>query len=256
MLHPDIWLGLKQGLLLGTAALALVVPTQPVRLAPRPSAVPAPASPLALLARLRRELEAASLQPSADLRRVAEWVVGSHDNAGLPFAIIDKKQAQIFLFDAQGAVLGASPALLGRAPGDDSVPGIGQRPIAAVRPEERTTPAGRFVTQPGRNASHENVLWVDYEAAVSMHRVRLSNPAEHRLERLNTPDIGDNRISYGCINLPPAFFNDLVWPRFSPRGGVTYVLPEVKPLDAVFPAVPRLAPKPEQAPETGAFAAI
>ncbi len=234
MVSEDIWVGLKQGLLMGAAALALLLPTQPARLATRLSAG-SPAAPPMLLARLDQDLDAAALAPSPDLRRLAQWVVSTRDNAGLPFAIIDKKAAQVFLFDVQGQVLGATPALLGRAPGDDSVAGIGQRPIAAVRPEERTTPAGRFVTTPGRNASKEEVLWVDYDAAVSMHRVRLSDPTEHRQERLDTVDSSDNRISYGCINLPPAFFNDMLWPSFKAHGGITYVLPEVKPLKLVFP---------------------
>lgn len=232
----EVWLGLKQGLLLGAAALAVTMPVRPVHLGQHLSMqAPVETTTASTADDLRRELDAASPVATPDLRRVAEWVLLSRDNGGLPFAILDKKAAQVFLFDPQGHLVGATPALLGRAPGDDSVAGIGQRPIADVRPEERTTPAGRFVTSPGRNALNEDVLWVDYDTAVSMHRVRLSNPAEHRLERLSSPDISDNRISYGCINLPPAFFNDLLWPRFKAHGGVTYVLPEVKPLEVVFP---------------------
>jgi len=103
-----------------------------------------------------------------------------------------------------------------------------------VRPSERTTPAGRFVAQPGKNAGHEDVLWVDYDAAVSMHRVRATNPAEHRLERLASPTPKDNRISYGCINMPVKFFEQTLWPTFGKRGGIVYVLPEKKSLEQVF----------------------
>ena len=56
------------------------------------------------------------------------------------------------VFDGDARLIGSSPVLLGGTPGDDSVPGIGTRPIAQVLPQERTTPAGRFVAERGRNA--------------------------------------------------------------------------------------------------------
>lgn len=223
--------GLRQGLLIGAAVLVLVLP--PARPALRPAlskAAPAPAL-------LERRLELGEADVSADARQLAQWIVTSADNGERHFAIVDKKNAQVLVFDAAGRLAGATPVLLGYAAGDDTVPGIGQRPIEQVRPEERTTPAGRFVAQSGRNALNEDVVWVDYEAAVSMHRVRATNPAERRLERLASPTADDNRISYGCINMPPAFFETVVWPAFGQRRGIVYVLPEHKPLADVFPGV-------------------
>jgi hypothetical protein len=82
-----------------------------------------------------------------------------------------------------------------------------------VLPQEKTTPAGRFIGEPGRNARGEDVIWVDYDAAVSMHRVITFNAAERRLERLKTPTIEDNRISYGCINIPVEFYEATSDPR-------------------------------------------
>ncbi|UUZ73277.1 hypothetical protein LP415_08285 [Polaromonas sp. P1(28)-8] len=119
--------------------------------------------------------------------------------------ILDKKNTRVFVFDPSGKLRGATPVLVGAAKGDDSVTGIGGRPIAEVAPHERTTPAGRFMAEPGRNTLGEDVVWVDYEAAVSMHRVRALEPAERRLERLASPTTDDNRISYGCINMPVEF---------------------------------------------------
>ena len=43
------------------------------------------------------------------------------------------------------------------------------------------------LSEPGRNLQGEDIVWVDYDAAVSMHRVRANNPAERRLERLARP---------------------------------------------------------------------
>jgi len=50
--------------------------------------------------------------------------------------------------------------------------------------------------------------------------------AERRLERLATPTADDNRITFGCINVPAAFYDAYVKPSLGNRNGVVYVLPE------------------------------
>ena len=160
--------------------------------------------------------------------------VAAGDNRQQPFAVIDKKNARLFIYDASGALKASSPVLLGLARGDASVPGIGERPMAQIKPDERTTPAGRFVSEPGRNTSGEDIVWVDYEAAISMHRVRATNKAERRLQRLASPSVADNRISYGCINVPAAFYDAHVKPALGERHGVVYVLPESTPMASHF----------------------
>ena len=170
-------------------------------------------------------------QPS---REMADWIVDSGDNHLKPFVIVDKKQAKVFVFDATGHLLGSAPVLLGLAIGDDSVPGIGQRKLSSIRPEERTTPAGRFVASLDRNVRGEEILWVDYEAAISMHRVITSNPKERRLQRLASPSTSDRRISYGCINVPVQFYNMVLSPAFAGTDGIVYVLPETRSARDVF----------------------
>ncbi len=180
--------------------------------------------------------EVRSPQPVLPPQVVAfmQWMEQTRDNEGMSFAVIDKTQAQLWLFDPAGQALGSSPVLLGWARGDASVPGIGERPMAKILPHERTTPAGRFPLEPGRNASGEDVLWVDYHAAVSMHRVRATLPTERRLQRLATASAADNRISYGCINVPRAFYDQQLKPRFVSQRGVLYLLPETMPLTVLF----------------------
>jgi hypothetical protein len=171
---------------------------------------------------------------SPDARHVANWVVDSGDNLGMPFVIVDKKEAKVFVFRADGQLRGAAPALLGLAVGDDAIPGIGNRKLSSIRPDERTTPAGRFVASLGRNLHGEEILWVDYDGAISMHRVITSNLKEHRAQRLATPTPLDNRISYGCINVPVKFYENVVSPVFTGTNGIVYVLPEIKLPDEVF----------------------
>lgn len=171
---------------------------------------------------------------SNELRFIADWVADSGDAGGGPFVIIDKKGAKVYVFDRHANLSGVSPVLLGIAAGDDTVPGVGLRPLSQIQPEERTTPAGRFVGERGHNARGEDVVWVDYDAAVSMHRVLTTSPVQRRLERLASPSTDDNRISYGCINVPIAFYEQFIRPTFAEERAIIYVLPDQKPLNQVF----------------------
>jgi hypothetical protein len=202
------------------------------RAPPQGFARPVPVPPRAVAAEPARAnfgREAAS----GDVHRVADWVAASGDNHGLPFMIVDKVDARVLLFDGRSRVLGAAPALLGLGHGDDSVPGIGQRRLATIAPSERTTPAGRFEASLGNDLEQE-VLWIDYDAALSLHRVIVGNPADHRHERLASATPLDNRISYGCINVPASFFDRIVVPAFRGTVGIVYILPETKTFGDVF----------------------
>jgi hypothetical protein len=171
---------------------------------------------------------------SSDANSALARVLLTRDNDAAPFLIIDKRNARMWLFDAQGQARGNTAVLLGLARGDDTVPGIGEKPLAKIRVGERTTPAGRFVAEPGRNARGDDIFWVDYEAAVSIHRVHDVDRGDHRIQRLSTPSVADNRISYGCINVPIAFFDQTLLPLIAGQRPVVYVLPETRPLSTIF----------------------
>jgi hypothetical protein len=164
----------------------------------------------------------------ADVVHVANWVSYTHNAKKKAFVLIDKKQARMYVFDPQGKLKSDAPILLGKAVGDHTVPGIGNKPMSQIKEDEKTTPAGRFLAQPGRNSKNEDIIWIDYNAAVSMHRMRKVSAEERRAERMSTPDPGDNRISYGCVNVPPDFYNSVLRPTVSKYGAFVYVLPETK----------------------------
>ena len=185
---------------------------------------------------LPRVADFVSEQAAPAVRSMANWIMASRDHQGMPFVIVDKQHVRVFVFQPDGKLSGATAALMGSAVGDESVSGIGEREMSAILPHERTTPAGRFITAPGVNTFGEDIVWVDYEAAVSMHRVRAKEPRERRIERLASVTPDDNRISYGCINLPVAFYEAVVKPAFGSARGVVYVLPETQALQAVFGA--------------------
>jgi len=177
----------------------------------------------------------ASETPSEALAQVANWVIASGDNGGMPFIVIDKVAAEVLLFDAEGQVVGKAAALLGVTPGDDSAPGVGDRELSEIKPEDRTTPAGRFVARFGPASGNRNVLWVDYATSISLHAVVTRNKKERRLQRLRSATPDDNRITFGCINVPAPFYEKVVRALLKDAGGVVYILPETKPLNEVFP---------------------
>lgn len=178
-------------------------------------------------------------RPSREARHVARWVVHAGDNHNgdrrlLPFVIVDKQHARLFVFEADGRLRGAAPALLGAGIGDTAPAGIGNRALSSIAPRERTTPAGRFLSALGVGARNEDVLWVDYEGAVAIHRVITTNPKERRLQRLASATPRDNRISYGCINVPANFYDEVLRPAFAGTYGIVYVLPETSSAQKVF----------------------
>lgn len=166
---------------------------------------------------------------------LADWVIGAGDNEDLPFVIIDKAAAVAVVYSPAGEVIGSTPVLIGSAIGDDPTPGVGERELRDVLPEDRTTHAGRFIGGYGPAADGREVLWVDFDTALSMHPVVTTNPVERRLERLNSETVDDNRITFGCINVPVAFYEGLVQPIFTQSNGVFYILPETRALAEVFP---------------------
>ena len=90
------------------------------------------------------------------------------------------------------------------------------------------------MTEPGRNLRGDDIVWIDYDSAVSLHRVRSVSAAERRHQRLASGSARDKRISYGCVNAPEAFYNQHIAPLFGQGPGVVYVLPDTEPFATFF----------------------
>ena len=174
-------------------------------------------------------LEAAS----AEVKRVARWVVFSGDNRGLPFLLVDKVNAQALVFSPAGRLEGSAPVLLGMARGDRLL-APNSATMAVMKPEQRITPAGRFESRLAKDYEGAELLVLDYEAAISLHPVLTKKPEERRLERLQTATAEDNRISFGCINVPAEFYAKVVSPTFARTRGIVYVLPESESASEIF----------------------
>ena len=193
------------------------------------SAEDVPAQPVAAVDQLPRGQEV-----SDTVIALAGWVVATRDSQGYPFAIMDKAAAQILVFGGDGRLRGAASALFGSAIGDHTAPGIAGLALREIPGRDRTTPAGRFVGGFGPSTDAGRVLWVDYESAVSIHPTATGVPAEKRVKRLASASPDDNRITHGCINVSPEFYEQILRATFE-RGGVFYILPDAAPLAETFP---------------------
>ena len=171
---------------------------------------------------------------SSDARHIAEWAVHSGDHQGLPFIIVDKVYARALAFDASGRLIAMTPILIGMAVGDTFAPGVLNMDMHDTLPSQRITPAGRFFAEEDRNLKGQRVLWVDYDAGIAIHKLSPKRTAQRRHERMGSPYPADHRITYGCINVPPAFYEEVVARHFRRKGGIVYVLPDKKPLRSVF----------------------
>jgi hypothetical protein len=162
---------------------------------------------------------------SPEVLSTVQWVAASKDNAGLPFIVVDKANARVYAFNSLAQLKATAPALIGRGVGDKAL--VSQdAPLSAIPPEKRITPAGRYLSRLVTDMHRKVVLLIDADNLITMHIVAKGTPAQRRAERLASADSNDNRISFGCINVPPAFFTTVVDPDFRPAKGLVYVLPE------------------------------
>ncbi|MDE2003576.1 MAG: hypothetical protein KGJ25_08605 [Betaproteobacteria bacterium] len=229
---------IRRGLLVGAVVLFVVLPPAG-RPLPWVAAASGQSSNQARTSAARHATRFADFgvhTPSPDARFIADWVADSGDNGGVDFIIVDKQRAKVYVFDARAHLRAAAPVLIGAALGDTLAPGTGSLPWADVRQKDRITPAGRFVAERGHDETGQDVIWVDYDAAIAMHRVFTAVPQEHRLERLATKSVTDKRISYGCINVGATFYDAYIRPVFARHPAVVYVLPDTLPVRQVFRA--------------------
>ncbi len=196
-----------------------------------PAHATAPSAPEAAGAK-GADFRGATLPP--DARGIAQWAVQSGDHQGLPFIVIDKVNAMAAAFDGNGRLIRSTPVLLGMGIGDTWAPGVLEMSMHQTQPWQRITPAGRFVADEDRSSSGQRVLWIDYDAGIALHKLPTKRTPQRRHERIRSADPAERRITYGCVNVPPAFYDQVVRSNFRRKGGIVYVLPDMAPVKTVF----------------------
>lgn len=169
-----------------------------------------------------------------EVNNLTKWIIHAEDNQQLPFMVIDKKAAVVFVFTSAGALIGSSPALLGITIGDDNIEGVGKKKISEILLHERISPAGRFEADLGHDSNKHDLLWLDYDSGFSMHVVVTGKATERRLQRLMSNESAQRRITYGCINVSSQFYYSVVNKTFKKTSGIIYVLPEIHSIQKVF----------------------
>jgi len=171
---------------------------------------------------------------STELIKLTQWINETGDNQNAPYLIIDKAHAQLLIFNSDGKLAGSTPVLLGMAFGDKLALDTPQQALAKIKPADRVTPAGRFTLEFGHNLQGQDILWIDYEGSISLHRVFEGNAKERRRERIQTPTASDNRISYGCVNVSKEFYEKIIRNVFRDATGFVYIMPEEHVLTLPF----------------------
>jgi transposase len=142
------------------------------------------------------------------------------------FMIADKRNGKLHMFFASGQHLASDTALYGQDIGD-TLEGN------SLKGGKKITPTGKFTLVPVADADYEGGWRLDLKetsddgTVIAVHPAYLGDVNERRLERLASPDVKDNRISYGCINTSHKLFIDKINPQLGEfNGGFIYVLPE------------------------------
>ena len=141
------------------------------------------------------EVSAAALRIS----RIAEQN-GDHD-----FLVIDKAEGRITAFE-HGTPTFSGAALTGESLTDIIPPDAFSKSFSETRGlKYKVTPAGRFTVSPGYDPAYGETLDVNEVQGkdwdISIHRVWLGAPSEHRDARLRTATGQDKHITYGCIDV-------------------------------------------------------
>jgi hypothetical protein len=180
---------------------------------------------------------------SPDVNLVANWAVYSGDHRGLPFMVLDKAVARLYAFDPSGRLVRATPVLLGMGIGDVFPPGVADMDMRETRPWQRVTPAGRFEAEIAPWSRGATLLWIDYDTGIALHKLPSRRTAQRRHERIRSLSAADKRVTYGCVNVPAGFYDQVVQPAYRAGGGIVYVLPETMSAAEVFGAY-RVAAEP------------
>lgn len=166
------------------------------------------------------------LSPNA--QTVANWVAENAEPNEISL-ILDPASGTLYVMKG-GKVVADSPALYG-AKGVGSFPGGSMEAAAKAdlpTEEKKVTPAGRFSLEftqndPDYGTSITFAQTGDYRLAV--HRVYQGNPAERRAERLKSGRSDDKMVSFGCINVSDAFYDEVL-KKFDYSGkAFAYLLP-------------------------------
>jgi hypothetical protein len=154
------------------------------------------AAPVAAMAETPRVATQAELGVSEQAQMMIALAVSKGER---DLVVMDKNRAELMIVE-NGRIIARTPALYGRGKGED------------IFTDKSTTPAGKFTPQEfaidpkqyegGRGYGF---LVADNSSYV-IHPLWTGIASERRAERLASPQVSDNAISLGCINVSHDFY--------------------------------------------------
>lgn len=123
--------------------------------------------------------------------------------------VADKQNGKLYVYDASVPKISVTSALFGKEHTDTYV-------LSDYDVEGKAgaiTPAGTFTSSKlfSKRLNLPITAFVKgAQAFVAIHPVWLGKPAQRRIERLNSPESTDNRITNGCVNIAPEFYYQVV----------------------------------------------
>jgi hypothetical protein len=161
-------------------------------------------------------------------------------NPNKPIAIVDKQMGLTYVIDANGVLAGKSASLTGKTKGDvRSEAAKKTANVESIAEKDKVTEAGMFDASVKNVPHYGNVITLQIfdNYSIAMHPTYLGAPAEQRQARLESATPEDNRISFGCINVPNEFMQNVVF-KVIPKGVKSFpivVIPESKSIQEFFP---------------------
>lgn len=157
---------------------------------------------------------------SNDANALVSFVEATADHDNKPYLIADKKSGVIHVMSADHKVIKSSSALYGRESGDSM--GVGKTPSGAFTIKITKAPQ----SYGGDIAQFASIKEGEY----SVHRM-INVKGQERGKRIASTDPSVKRISDGCVNVPPEFYN-----AYISKGEVhkIYVLPEEQTVADTF----------------------
>jgi hypothetical protein len=146
------------------------------------------------------------------------------------YLMLDKAHGRIIAF-ANGRPVFSGAALTGENPSDHLADDAFSKTFAEQKGYKyKITPAGRYTVSVGYDNNYGDTLDVNEVQGsdwdISIHRVWLGAPTEHRDVRLSTARVDDKHITYGCIDVDGPTMQGLLARIPDEEKTVIYILPQ------------------------------
>lgn len=153
------------------------------------------------------------------IQTILKWNEGKIDG---DFLVIEKVESTIYRVNNDGSIEAQSNALVGK-----DIKDVPNMDLYYKNPRlgTRITPAGVFRIKRYTSPKYGRVIAFleGPKATTAIHRVYLGNVHERRDERIRSGNASDRRITFGCVNVPEEFL-DQIWDL--PNGTLLFIIPE------------------------------